>query len=913
MMGNGNMDEGGSPPGSPMSSRLAGVDRATATALKKAEAAAKVSQMAASQMSASQLAVAAALPRAAGTAVPQPTASRSNTVEVEEMEVDVEAVHVIVNAMVEIKVTASTFMSPDHLSEWARNKPGCIRAWLEQTTGDGGFSWVRHAGQDAAFVLVPAERATEALTHSGLQGIVVAPKERDESRVAVWLQAQARTAKEGTDLLAGARKLAKEFEGRIIASPKGLGLSVPKSKAAAVCLKSGARTESDRPPLFHFELAWGYDVDGLVAQLRGEVVVVRTLGGVRGVWFRAQRNHVPFKLQYGSGGEAITVTPVDRIPHCKQPTTHHQTTKAAKPAQPGPQGVSQGVPGSALATEAERKAEKRRRKNEKKKAKKALQMSSGAPWLHVMQQNSRQQQQPQAPRQPQQPSQQRMAPVVPQVPQSQPSKQQQELKELLGTQQRELRQAVKAQQQERQQQAEAAKELRRLLEEQRRETSQLAKLLKEHIAAAVTPTVDADAERRVQAAEQRAKKAQEEAATANAEARAAKEEARAHAQAAADSRAVAECAKQQAVAVADRADVLVQQADARAETAGREQTRLEAEAAKAKQDARAVSEIAKLDDEEKTYAVSEALESVETANREKEAAVAAQRAAEEEARTQERAAAAAQAETLQAQMRAVKAEAAYAQHAEEKARVEEAARVATEAAQMAAKQAQAAKAQAVVNAEATTVQAKALVAQAEEARAALATRAAAQIKAAMEAQTAAQQEALAKGKEVVEAQAAVVKAMEQVGKAREEAERKVRSKLAEEAQEAVKRVRAEAAAKELAKGVAELEACRERGSLDVLGEEARGWLAIVTAKETADVQQTKAAIARQQKKKSAAEEQEREERLQGSPVRGVSLRKTKEKRAEEGQDLRRRQTDGAIKAKRCAQPQGSADPAAMQE
>ena len=83
------MDEGGSPPGSPMSSRLAGVDRATATALKKAEAAAKVSQMAASQMSASQLAVAAALPRAAGTAVPQPTASRSNTVEVEEMEVDV--------------------------------------------------------------------------------------------------------------------------------------------------------------------------------------------------------------------------------------------------------------------------------------------------------------------------------------------------------------------------------------------------------------------------------------------------------------------------------------------------------------------------------------------------------------------------------------------------------------------------------------------------------------------------------------------------------------------------------------------------------------------------------------------------------------------------------------------------------
>ena len=232
-----------------MSSRLAGVDRATATALKKAEAAAKVSQMAASQMSASQLAVAAALPRAAGTAVPQPTASRSNTVEVEEMEVDVEAVHVIVNAMVEIKVTASTFMSPDHLSEWARNKPGCIRAWLEQTTGDGGFSWVRHAGQDAAFVLVPAERATEALTHSGLQGIVVAPKERDESRVAVWLQAQARTAKEGTDLLAGARKLAKEFEGRIIASPKGLGLSVPKSKAAAVCLKSGARTERQAPPL----------------------------------------------------------------------------------------------------------------------------------------------------------------------------------------------------------------------------------------------------------------------------------------------------------------------------------------------------------------------------------------------------------------------------------------------------------------------------------------------------------------------------------------------------------------------------------------------------------------------------------------------------------------------------------------
>ena len=183
----------------------------------------------------------------------------------------------------------------------------------------------------------------------------------------------------------------------------------------------------------------------------------------------------------------------------------------------------------------------------------------------------------------------------------------------------------------------------------------------------------------------------------------------------------------------------------------------------------------------------------------------------------------------------------------------------------------------------------------------------------MEAQSAAQQEALAKGKEVVEAQAAVVKAMEQVGKARKEAERKVRSKLAEEAQEAVKRVRAEAAAKELAKGVAELEACRERGSLDVLGEEARGWLAIVTAKETADVQQTKAAIAHQQKKKSAAEEQEREERLQGSPVRGVSLRKTKEKRAEEGQDLRRRQTDGAIKAKRCAQPQGSADPAAMQE
>ena len=106
------MDEGGSPPGSPMSSRLAGVDRATATALKKAEAAAKVSQMAASQMSASQLAVAAALPRAAGTAVPQPTASRSNTVEVEEMEVDVEAVHVIVNAMVEITPTLVTLSSP---------------------------------------------------------------------------------------------------------------------------------------------------------------------------------------------------------------------------------------------------------------------------------------------------------------------------------------------------------------------------------------------------------------------------------------------------------------------------------------------------------------------------------------------------------------------------------------------------------------------------------------------------------------------------------------------------------------------------------------------------------------------------------------------------------------------------------
>ena len=56
------------------------------------------------------------------------------TVEVEEMEVDLESVHVIVNPMVEIKVTASASMTPDHLSEWARNRPGCIRAWLEQTT-----------------------------------------------------------------------------------------------------------------------------------------------------------------------------------------------------------------------------------------------------------------------------------------------------------------------------------------------------------------------------------------------------------------------------------------------------------------------------------------------------------------------------------------------------------------------------------------------------------------------------------------------------------------------------------------------------------------------------------------------------------------------------------------------------------
>ena len=940
---------------------VAALKHAAAVAAKRATDAVAAQQAAADAVAAQQAAADAAEAAMVDTNTPntdstdeQGAATRKSRVlvgedgsmEVDDDDVACERVTATISQMVEIKLYAGSYATPAFVTSWSRNVADGVRTWLEEQTGSGSYTGCTVLDATSALVRVPAAKASALLKCSGMRGVIAAPRQRDSERAVVWLPAAPTSGAGGALYLKQVLADAQKHDGFVVANWRGLGLTLPKDRAAAVCEAVKGVLAAEDHPLFSVDIGRNDDADNLVLQLGGRFVTARGEGhGTRRVWFRAPRAHAKFILCVGDA--ELVVWPEKRIPPRRGWSAEVVTKPAPATGRASQPAGHSGVPGSRLVEEIKDKKKKKgktklnpaptkqqhqqqqqqqkqlqqqqqqqQRQQEQQKRQQQKQLQQQQQEQQRQQQQQKQQQQKQLQQQQQQQQQQQ---AQHQQQKTQQLQQHQELKSLLSD-------AQKRQKTEQEQAAAERRELWKQLNKQQKEMSELVKLLKAHTAArdAATPTSTAD-EVAVERTKTVAAEAKAQATTA--ELAVVKAENQRLAQEAVNTQARVDQASEDAKAVAEKADGLVANADARAQHAADLAARTAAEALQAQTEAE------------------EELEKLKAAAQVKVATVmAAQTVAVDGARAQEKAtsaaanAAAAVGNAEIARLQAEKAEAEVAaREAQDEAKAAEGARAAGEAAATAAAAAGNA-ALAHLQTEKATAEMQARRAEAELSRVreqaeADATAGAAAVDEAEErarawaaGEAAATAAAAAGNAALARLQAEKAKAEEQARRAeaelarvRDQAEAGAKVGAAAVADLAQVRGQAAAVAKEDA-AVTQQQAAQEAESPQPQHLTAEAYTALeeaalavrdetTKAEETARgnameawfIAEIELQQARLQGSTSPARRQtEPKESKPGGPGRGVNLRKEKEKRAEAGDKCRDNRRQAKVEERRAA-------------
>ena len=176
------------------------------------------------------------------------------------------------------------------MTTWTGDVAGGARSWVEAQVGAAYKGCWKLSAQEAK-VRVTADKAAALLKCSGNDGVIVTPMERDSGRSVVWLPAPT-SGSASAGYLKQAREDAQKHGGLVVVNSRGLGLSLPKDRAATVCLAVQGVLADDEHPLFAVDVDANVDADHLVAQIGGRFVTARNLGhGQRRVWFRVARDH----------------------------------------------------------------------------------------------------------------------------------------------------------------------------------------------------------------------------------------------------------------------------------------------------------------------------------------------------------------------------------------------------------------------------------------------------------------------------------------------------------------------------------------------------------------------------------------------------------------------------------------------
>ena len=403
--------------------------------------------------------------------------------EVEGVDVHEEKVPVTFCKLVALKLYACNFTTTNFMTTWTGDVAGGARSWVEAQVGAAYKGCWKLSAQEAK-VRVAADKAAALLKCSGNDGVIVTPMERDSGRSVVWLPAPT-SGSASAGYLKQAREDAQKHGGLVVVNSRGLGLSLPKDRAATVCLAVKGVLADDEHPLFAVDVDANVDADHLVAQIGGRFVTARNLGhGQRRVWFRVARDHRKFVLC--DGANSLEAWPTRYVPSWREWMAWESKPASTTKTPATPSAPAKGVPGSRLEEESKSKS-KRERERKKRKKEEGAKRTAPAPTPQAKQA---------APKVPYGPVHQPHLAGGPQQPQPE-TKLQKKLQQQLQAQlillekqqQEQLREQRKADarlQQQYQKQVEETKRVRKLLQDQKEEAAEFRRLLKK-LAAATEP------------------------------------------------------------------------------------------------------------------------------------------------------------------------------------------------------------------------------------------------------------------------------------------------------------------------------------------------------------------------------------------------------------------------------------------